>query len=335
MASDQNSQLPWTQPGWLEQASAWVRDQLACQGLAASGPIEQPHVRPWSTVLRVPTSAGTLYFKATAPMLAHEPALTQALARWRPDCMPEVLATDLQRGWMLLRDSGESLRGLIQAEQDIGRWHAVLPLYAGVQIELAGRLPELLALGALDRRLATLAGQYQQLLDDTGALLIDQPDGLTSEEYERLRALAPRFAELCERLAGCRVPETLHHDDFHDGNIFVRDDRYVFADWGESCAAHPFCTLVVTLRGIAYRQGWAEGAPELARLRDAYLAPWARYESRENLLVAFALAQRVGKVGRALTWHRVVSRLEEPFKSEHADAVPGWLQVFLAAETAA
>ena len=53
-------------------------------------------------------------------------------------------------------------------------------------------------------------------------------------------ALAPRFAELCERLAGYGVPETLHHDDFHDANIFVCGDRYTFADWGESCVAHPF-----------------------------------------------------------------------------------------------
>jgi Phosphotransferase enzyme family len=335
MRPDQNSQLPWTQPGWLEHASAWIRAELQRQGLGASGPIEQPHVRPGSTVLRVPTSAGVLYFKATAPVLAHKPALTQALARWRPDCMPEVLAADLERGWMLLRDSGESLRSQIQTEQDIWRWHAVLPLYAGVQIELSSRLPDLLALGVLDRRLATLARQYQQLLADTDAMRIDQPDGLTTEEYARLQALAPRFAALCERLAGYRVPETLHHDDFHDGNKFVRDGRYVFADWGESCAAHPFFSLVVTLRSIAYRLGWADGAPQLARLRDSYLAPWACYEPHENLLAAFALAQRVGMVCRALTWHGVVSRLEEPFKSEHADAVPGWLQEFLAAETAA
>jgi hypothetical protein len=209
------------------------------------------------------------------------------------------VAVDVERGWMLLRDSGESLRSRIQTEQDIGRWHAVLPLYAEMQIEMASRLPDLLALGALDRRLATLAEQYQQLLDDTDAMLIGQPNGLTAEEYRRLCALASRFAALCERLAGYRVPETLHHDDFHDGNIFVRDDRYIFADWGESCAAHPFCTLVVTLRSTAYRQGWAEGAPELRQLRDSYLAPWARFEPRENLLAAFALAQRVGMVCRA------------------------------------
>ena len=40
-------------------------------------------------------------------------------------------------------------------------------------------------------------------------------------------------------------------------------------------------------------------------------------------------------VCHALTWYHVVSSLEEPFKAEHAEAVPGWLQEFLNAETEA
>ena len=77
--------LPWSQPGWREQADAWIHSQLEQHGMSIAGMIEQPHVRPWSTVLRVPVEAGVLYFKATAPMLMHEPGLTQALAHWRPD----------------------------------------------------------------------------------------------------------------------------------------------------------------------------------------------------------------------------------------------------------
>src|SRR3954454_12672731 len=71
--------LPWTQPGWREQAEAWVHAELTRRGIRVDGEIEQPHLRPWSTVLRVPTSAGDYFFKATSPLLAHEPALTQWL----------------------------------------------------------------------------------------------------------------------------------------------------------------------------------------------------------------------------------------------------------------
>lgn len=321
--------IPWAQPGWSEQAAGWIGAQLAQRGIAVTGPIEQPHVRPWSTVLRVPTGAGDIYFKATTPALAHEPALTQALARWRPDCIAPLLAADLERGWMLMPDGGATLRSVIRADRDLEHWERLLPIYAGLQIDLAARRDELLALGVLDRRLAVLPARYQALLADRAALLIDQPDGLTSEEYGRLIELAPQLDALCERLAGYGLPETLQHDDFHDGNIFIRDGRYIFFDWGESGVGHPFYTLVVTLRSIAYSLELDEGAAEMARLRDAYLEPWTRYEPRARLREALGLALRVGRLCRALTWHHVVSQLDSPHREENADAVPGWLQLFL------
>jgi hypothetical protein len=332
--TDLTGQLLWTQPEWFAQASAWIHLQLEQQGIQAHGSIEQPHARPWSTVLRVPTSVGDLYFKATAPMLAHEPALTEALSRWRPDCMLQLLAIDRDRGWMLMRDGGVTLRSQIQSVADIRRWHDILPIYAEVQIQMSSRCDELLAFGTLDRRLTTLPAQYEQLLADTTALRVDLPDGLTAQEYRRLRDLRPQVTLLCEQLAQYHIPETLHHDDFHDANILVRDDRFVFSDWGESCVAHPFFTLLVMLRSTAYRLKLADQAPELIRLRDIYLEPWTRYEPPDHLLRACDLARRLAMICRALTWYRVVSQLEEPFRGEYAEAVPGWLQEFLHAETA-
>ena len=115
--------------------------------------------------------------------------------------------------------------------------------------------------------------------EDRAALLIDQPDGLTSAEYARLRALLPQYAAMCGRLADYGIPETLHHEDFHDANIFVNEGRYTFADWGESGVAHPFFTLLVTMRSIAYRLDVASEGPEMLALRDVYLASWTDYGS--------------------------------------------------------
>jgi hypothetical protein len=103
---DQDLQLPWTQPGWFEQASAWIHTELERQDLRVTGPIELLHMRPWSSLARVPTRGGAVFFKAASPTLIHEPALTQALARWRPDCMPTILAADFDRGWILSADAG-------------------------------------------------------------------------------------------------------------------------------------------------------------------------------------------------------------------------------------
>ncbi len=333
MADENTNELPWTQTGWLASATVWIDAQLSGLGLKLAGTIEQPHVRPWSTVLRVPSSDGLLYFKASAPVLGHEPALTAALARWRPDCLPEVLAIDSARGWLLMRDSGTPLRAFIRADGHLQRWHAVLPLFAEVQMELAGQLDELLALGALDRRLAILPAAYERLLDDTDSLLLDQKDGLSQTAYQQLRAHAPRFVADCQRLAEFGLPETLHHDDFHDGNIFVRDARTTFTDWGESCAAHPFFTTVVMLRSACNTLELEPTAPEVMALRDFYLEPWERLAPRRTLVEAWTLAQRLGMVCRALTWHLVGASLLDPYRSEHAAAVPGYLGEFLELST--
>ncbi len=327
MMPDQAIPLPWMQQGWFEQAGTWIHAALEHQGIHVTGAIEQPHGH--STILRVPSSAGDIYFKAAIPTLAHEPALTEVLWRWRPDCMPPVLAVDLARGWMLIPDLGVTLRSLVRSTRDLGHWERVLTLYAEVQIDLTSRANELLELGVPDRRLTMLADCYEQLLTDTDALLIGHPNGLSMEEYQRLRQFAPQFRGICEQLAVYGIPETLHHEDFHDANIFCRNDHYTFADWGESGVAHPFCTWLVTSRVIAWRLELEKNAPELVRLCDAYLEPWTSYASREKLNAALKLAYRVGMVCRALTWRRVAAAVGEPLKSEYADAVPGWLQEFL------
>ncbi len=333
MNPDPHQGMEEAQNSMLEQASSWIQAQLKRLGIDITGSIEQPKVSPWSTVLRIPSTSGDIYFKAAEPALAHEPALSEALWRWHPECMAEVLAIDPQRGWMLTPDLGTTLRSIVHSPADLVHWERILPLYAAVQIDLARRVDELMDLGILDRRLAVLPTKYEQLLDDHDALCLGLPDGLSDEEHRQLRQKAHEFRAMCQHLSGYGIPETIHHEDFHDANIFVRDGRYTFSDWGESGISHPFCSLLVTWRVIAWRLELEETAPELERLRDAYLEAWTDYESRENLIAASRLAYRVGMICRALTWNRVVAGAPEAFHAEHADAVAGWLQEFLGSDS--
>ena len=102
------SELPWTSPEWLSEATAWIRERAD-----VAGDIEQPHVRWWSTVLRVPTTDGDLYFKAVSAIHVFEAALTGLLAELQPRRVPELVAMDAKRGWMLMRDGGTRLRELV------------------------------------------------------------------------------------------------------------------------------------------------------------------------------------------------------------------------------
>ena len=327
-----DAQLLWTQPDWLTQATAWIDAALERQGIRARGPIEQSHVRPWSTVLRVPTRDGDLYFKALPPALAHEVAITHALARWRPYCMPRVLAADTQRGWMLMTDAGTRLRSILQFAHDLRHWQRVLPLYAELQIELSNRVDQLLALGAPDRRLAAIPTRYEQLLDDADLMRVDRSPGLAAEEYERLRDLAPRLAATCAQLADYAIPASLNHGDLHDGNIFVHEGRYIFFDWGDASAAHPFFSLRTVMVSVENSLGLE--APAREQLRDLYLESWARYGSPANLRAAFTLAQQLWAISSALAWQTALTDAPASFREPYAEYVPALLRELLESQTA-
>jgi hypothetical protein len=273
--------------------------------------------------MRVPTNEGDLWFKAGNAAQAFEGAVIEILARRHSELVPSVLAADHQRGWMLQADGGTLLRGLADGT-DHGVWVDILPRYALLQMDVAADRDELVAAGAPDRRLAVLPRQFEELLGEP-----DTVQSLTDDEIAQLRRLVPRVEEECSALAGFEFPETIQHDDLHDGQVFVRDGGFVFFDWGDACVSHPFFTLVVTLAVLAYRLDVEHGASELDRFRDAYLEPWTRFASRAEVDEAFVIAYRLGVLCRGLTWARIVRALAPPVPEEDAEAVPERMRMLL------
>lgn len=323
--------LPWHAPGWRAEADAWFAASAAAAGLPLTGPVIEARERAWAVILRAPTTAGDLYFKATPPGYSEEAALTAALARWHPARMPGIVAADARRGWLLMRDGGTTLRMLMNADRDMRRWHRVLAGYAEMQMSLAARVPDLLALGTLDRRLVSLPAQLGALLDDSASLRLGEPGGLSAAEHQRLRDSLPHYQRLCGELAGYGIPESLEHGDFHDNNVFVDGEQFAFFDWGDASVAHPFFSLVVATRAIGLRLGVAADGPEAMRAVDAYLEPWTRRLPASHLRAAAALALRIGRLSRALTWQRALASVPASLRAGHEDAVAGWLQELLAA----
>ncbi|MFF3853532.1 aminoglycoside phosphotransferase family protein [Micromonospora sp. NPDC002575] len=311
----------WADPRWQSRVHDWVAGQLDRAGRRITGPVE-PRLRPWSLVWRVPTDAGPYWFKANNAGTRFEAGLLDALARIAPGRVPDPVATDVDLGWSLLPDGGETLRDAVARHRDPAVWERVLPRYAALQRAVAPRAGELLALGVPDHRPEAMPALLAGLLDDPDALLVGAAGGPTPETLERLRAFVPEYADRCRRLAASGVPASVQHDDLHDGNVFAADHR--FFDWGDASVAHPFGTLLVTLNSVAHSFGLPDGDPVLLRLRDAYLEPWTDRHDRADLREAAGLAVTVTKVSRALSWRRALSTLD-PARAEYAEAVPGWL----------
>ena len=312
--------MRWLDPSWRAEAEEWIRERVD-----VTSSIEQPHVYPWSTVLRVSTAEGPLWFKATMPEIhGFEPRLTEILAEACPDRVTELVEIDIGRAWMLMRDAGTRLRE--REPSDPGLWEAILPRYAELQIAVTPRADELLALGVPDMRAAGIPHKVEALLEDDRALMLGESDELSRDQCDELRRRLPELRALVEELEAFGIAATIQHDDLHDGQVFVQDGHLRILDWGDSCISHPFHTLTVTLRALAWRYGIDPGSVQLLRLRDAYLEPFGAPAAAADL------AYRTGTLARALAWHRYVSAAAPGERDpEDAESVPYGVRLYLEA----
>jgi aminoglycoside/choline kinase family phosphotransferase len=250
-----------------------------------------------------------VWFKATIPELRHETLVTRLLAERVPDRVPPLLAADLDRGWMLMEDGGRRLREVLADERDLSRWDDVVDAAADISRAMEPDVETLLAAGVPDFRLSVLPDRYAELVD--------------AGEYDQLfRDAVPRVREMAEELASYGVTETLQHDDLHDGNVFVRDDRQLILDWGDAVVSHPFFTLSVMLEGVvAWGLDDVEGAVDIAPLVARYVRRYA--PDRPELRAAVPLALRLGWACRAAN----ASVVEDP------EATRNRLRMFLDGRT--
>jgi hypothetical protein len=271
-------------------AEAWVRAHVQ-----PVGPAEVVRSRSWATTTRIPTPNGWVWFKACARSHGFEPELVARLADGWPDLLPRVLAHDAAHGWLLLANAGVAFE---QFDNSPELWLRLLARYAELQRTASppGDLP--------DRTLE----RWPELYDDlAGSQLPLEP-----EELARLRAYAPRFAELCEDLAEHGLPATIQHDDLHHKNAFVDGDCLRIIDWGDACRSHPFVSLVVTFRFLEERNGLSPDDPWFARLRDGYLEAWGA-----GLSPAFELSQRIGRFAHAFGWVAMRRLLREEVRAAY------------------
>lgn len=328
---------PWESPAWRAEARAWIEAALAANGSRLSAELDPFHIRPWSTVMRVPTDNGPLYFKAGAPTQAFEPALLQRLYALQPDTSLPVLAADEARGWALLPDGGPTLRQALNDQFDRAAWQRMLAAYARLQIELAPHAEALLSAGVPDRRPAQLPAFFGRLVAAEDLMQIGEPGGLTLAQAGRFRALGPRVEALAAQLDAYGLPASLDHGDLHDANVFLHGEDFTFFDWGDASLTHPFISLMVPLRVLGNHLGYEpETHPDLAWAREAYLQPWTAFAPMPDLIAAWEIALRLGRFQRAITWFAITEIVGLEILGEYAESYPAWLLEFIEdAETGA
>jgi hypothetical protein len=313
---------------WRDAVEEWVRAGLAQHDVRLTGPVEDVRDYPWAVVMRWPTDQGPVWFKANARGTRHEVPLYDVLARRAPEHVLTPLATDVERSWLLLPHGGPTLRSIEGAGADLGLWERMLVEYAQLQREVAPYADELLAAGMVDASPQALPAIRAALLDQPDLLLMGKENGLTPEQRAELIAGQDEYARRCAVLAELGPAPTLQHDDLHDNNVFLPAEEggalRVF-DWGDAVVGHPFGTLLISLRVVSDRAQLPADAPELLRLRDAYLDAWSGEMTRADLEEAARHAVWVDCVSRADCYRRALLEAVGEERAGQESGVPGWL----------
>ena len=309
------NRVPWAVAGWYREAVTWIEDRLVELGYGQTGPVEQIKNLSISSILRVPTDRGNVYFKAGAdlPLFVNEPVLMDALGTHFPEYIPQPIRIDPVRRWMLMDDFGRSMW-----EQSIETVEEVVSLFAQLQIASAKLVDELLTLGLFDRQLAVLGKQIDELIAHPLTQSKVEPDILS-----QVQALAPTLKAICDDLATYNLPTTLGHGDMHLGNVARQGDSYLFFDWTDACLMHPFVDVMVpwNLR---------EDEAATARLRNAYLAQWTSYEPLDRLQEAWRLSRPLHALHQAVSYLYILDNQESLVHQEMEDGLTGFTKELVA-----
>jgi len=296
---------PWARRGWLEEAVYWIRESAAAAELEPLGNIELRAQWPLSSVLRLETRVGYVYFKAVFSIFLHEPAVTVALAERDPELVTEVVAVDEEHGWMLMRE----LPGAELGDEDVTAWTSGLRAMSHIQHSWLGRGPDLIELGVADRTLVTL-------VRDLAAVTAARD--LEPELRARFDAAIPEFEALCATLADGPLPETLVHGDLHPWNVMRDGDDVRIFDWSDACIAHPLFDLATFLPRT-------DDASMRATMLEDYLESWADVASLEDLRVLVELAAPLAQVHHAISYLRILDALEPGDRWFFADVPESYL----------
>ena len=302
--SPATSQL-WQSDSWRQEATRWIDESLERRGLIRV-PVtpRQPRVRAWSTQLVVDTSAGRAWFKACSPSTTPEPAIYRLLTRVAPDRLPEVWASDDERGWLLMPDHGPQLREVADADSIVGLWSGVLRRYARLQRASTEVVDDLVAAGVPRWEPQELVTHWLQ------------GRGATSPETER------PLREAATRLADSDLPDTIQHNDLHAGNVFCADGSAAaihdsrFFDWGDAYVGNPLCSLMIALAGPSYHFGLPADPERDARLVRSYASAWADRVPSARLKELLPDALLIANLARIRANERALQHATEAERAE-------------------
>ncbi|HEY6201627.1 MAG TPA: aminoglycoside phosphotransferase family protein [Candidatus Limnocylindria bacterium] len=294
----------WARPGGPAHDLAWADEQLIAVGRPRLRPAIQMKTWNLSSIWRLPTSDGDVWFKAVPPFFAHEGAVIHALAA--PTLPPLVAFDDLGRTLL------EDVPGEVQFRAPPERHAAMIDALVELQAGTLDRIGELLAAGAPDWRAAPFALAAADVVERGGV-------GLDTDQRRILDRLVASLDDRFSALAECGIPDTFVHGDFHTGNVRWTDAGPVIFDWGDCGIGNPLFDLPAFDRNLA-----AEHRPA-ARAR--WIEQWTLKAPGSDAARAVALIAPIAAVRLAVIYQVFLDGIERTEQIYHEDDVAAQLRV--------
>lgn len=296
----------WRGEAWRAEATAWIEAELGRAAYRITGAIDQPRVRFWSTQLTVPTDRGRVWFKENNPAQSFEARLVDVLARLVPERVVTPIAIEPDRGWMLSQDQGATLREAATEGGD--GWSRVLAEFGALQRELVPHRDDVLAAGLTRMSVAETPAYVERRLGKLASLPAENLRSVGVEEAAAARAALPALVEASRELAASGIPESLQHNDLHDGNAFAGQpgQPLTFFDFGDALWSHPLAVVSVPVMSMCASLKASDDDPRVARAVDAYVENWTDISPLRAVRALLPAAKRVAAVHRAVSWRRLL-----------------------------
>lgn len=298
---------PWSRFGWMEQARAWIDARLRESSRAPTGRMTLARLWSISAMLRIPTDSGDAWFKAVYPHFGHEPAVTGLLAESVAGLVPDVLATDAARGWLLLAGAGEPLSRVEGADH---LTVAAIAQLAAAQEATRERLADFAALGCPHRPLAALPDSLASAMADFERL------GGAPVAADRVARAVEWVAAESARIERLGFDEVLVHGDFHPGNVLTAARRTRIIDWSDAAISHPIVEIA---------PWFGEVVPELRpRGWKAWLRALARFGPVGALVEAQRTAYAVSSAYQVVSYAAILRGVEPANRHQLSDGLNGY-----------
>jgi len=274
---------PWARVSGVQKLFRWASGHVDLVGR----PVQR---KTWNLagLFRLPTADGPVWLKAIPAFAAAEPTAIAAFAQVDPELVPTVLAS--APGRLLLADIPGA-----------DCWDASPQLVADAVHRLAtaqariGQPPHDIP----DRRPEILAAAVHELLD--GPVRTE----LSPEELRAARHLQSRW----EMLAGCGLPDTVVHGDFHPGNWRRADGPPVILDFADAHVGNPVLDALRAMDFLPASQGRAAA--------DAWIAAWAAAAPRSRPAEALRIAEPLAHLAYAVRYQEFLDNIEPSERVYH------------------